>query len=98
MHRLYRRRQQQVQSQPGLRDQEQSPRLRHRVGNYLKNSMLRIYGKFVTLHAFIRRAILHVSFQVIYECEMNNDEGKLPEFPGITIKYFAPIPETFSKI
>ena len=60
--------------------------------------MLRIDGNFITLRSFIRYAIMHVSFQVIYECEMNNDKGKLPEFPGSTINYFVPIPEKSSKI
>merc|ERR1712060_307536 len=44
-----------------------------RERDYLKTILHRIYGKFMALRSFIRRAIQHVFFKVIYECEEHKD-------------------------
>ena len=40
-----------------------------RVRDYLKTLLHPSYGKFMALRSFARRAIQHVFFKVIYECE-----------------------------
>merc|ERR1711920_1197072 len=49
----------------------------------------RIYGKFMALRSFIRRAIQHVFFKVIYESENHNGVGELLEILGSIINGFA---------
>merc|ERR1719160_395732 len=60
-----------------------------RERDYLKTILHRIYGKFMALRSFIRRAIQHVFFKVIYECEMHNGVGELLEILGSIINGFA---------
>eukprot|EP00928_Gymnodinium_smaydae_P038138 TRINITY_DN2635_c0_g1_i1.p1 TRINITY_DN2635_c0_g1~~TRINITY_DN2635_c0_g1_i1.p1 ORF type:complete len:472 (-),score=144.48 TRINITY_DN2635_c0_g1_i1:63-1478(-) len=60
-----------------------------RERDYLKTILHRIYGKFMALRAFIRRAIQHVFFKVIYECETHNGVGELLEILGSIINGFA---------
>merc|ERR1712032_609603 len=49
----------------------------------------RVYGKFMALRAFVRRAIQHVFFKVAYECGMHNGVGELLEILGSIINGFA---------
>jgi len=60
-----------------------------RERDYLKTILHRIYGKFMALRSFIRRAIQHVFFKVIYECETHNGVGELLEILGSIINGFA---------
>jgi len=60
-----------------------------RERDYLKTILYRIYGKFMALRSFIRRAIQHVFFKVIYECETHNGVGELLEILGSIINGFA---------
>jgi len=60
-----------------------------RERDYLKTILHRIYGKFMALRAFVRRAIQHVFFKVIYECETHNGVGELLEILGSIINGFA---------
>jgi len=60
-----------------------------RERDYLKTILHRIYGKFMALRSFIRRAIQHVFFKVIYECEIHNGVGELLEILGSIINGFA---------
>jgi len=60
-----------------------------RERDYLKTIMHRIYGKFMALRPFIRQAIQHVFFKVIYECETHNGVGELLEILGSIINGFA---------
>jgi len=60
-----------------------------RERDYLKTILHRVYGKFMALRSFIRRAIQHVFFKVIYECESHNGVGELLEILGSIINGFA---------
>merc|ERR1719235_2224198 len=60
-----------------------------RERDYLKTILYRVYGKFMALRSFIRRAIQHAFFKVIYECEMHNGVGELLEILGSIINGFA---------
>jgi len=60
-----------------------------RERDYLKTILHRTYGKFMALRSFIRRAIQHVFFKVIYECETHNGVGELLEILGSIINGFA---------
>merc|ERR1719359_892804 len=60
-----------------------------RERDYLKTILHRVYGKFMALRSFIRRAIQHVFFKVIYECEIHNGIGELLEILGSIINGFA---------
>jgi serine/threonine-protein phosphatase 2A regulatory subunit B' len=60
-----------------------------RERDYLKTILHRIYGKFMALRSFIRRAIQNVFFKVIYECETHNGVGELLEILGSIINGFA---------
>merc|ERR1712038_565208 len=60
-----------------------------RERDYLKTILHRVYGKFMALRSFIRRAIQHVFFKVIYECELHNGVGELLEILGSIINGFA---------
>jgi serine/threonine-protein phosphatase 2A regulatory subunit B' len=60
-----------------------------RERDYIKTILHRIYGKFMALRAFVRRAIQHVFFKVIYECETHNGVGELLEILGSIINGFA---------
>jgi serine/threonine-protein phosphatase 2A regulatory subunit B' len=60
-----------------------------RERDYLKTILHRVYGKFMALRSFIRRAIQHVFFKVIYECETHNGVGELLEILGSIINGFA---------
>ncbi|CAE7444088.1 B'ETA [Symbiodinium sp. KB8] len=60
-----------------------------RERDYVKTITHRIYGKFMALRAFIRRAIQNTFFKVMYECEMHNGVGELLEILGSIINGFA---------
>jgi serine/threonine-protein phosphatase 2A regulatory subunit B' len=55
----------------------------------LKTTLHRIYGKFLTLRAFIRRSINNVFFQFMYETERFNGIAELLEILGSIINGFA---------
>jgi len=60
-----------------------------RERDYLKTILHRVYGKFMALRSFIRRAIQHAFFKVIYECDIHNGVGELLEILGSIINGFA---------
>jgi len=60
-----------------------------REREYLKTILHRIYGKYMGLRAFIRRAINYVFFRVMYETERHNGIGELLEILGSIINGFA---------
>merc|ERR1719149_400668 len=60
-----------------------------RERDYLKTILHRVYGKFMALRSFIRRAIQHTFFKVIYESEIHNGVGELLEILGSIINGFA---------
>lgn len=60
-----------------------------RERDYLKTILHRIYGKFMALRSFIRRAIQHVFLKVIFESETHNGVGELLEILGSIINGFA---------
>jgi serine/threonine-protein phosphatase 2A regulatory subunit B' len=60
-----------------------------RERDYLKTILHRVYGKFMALRSFIRRAIQHTFFKVIYECDIHNGVGELLEILGSVINGFA---------
>lgn len=60
-----------------------------REREYLKTILHRIYGKYMGLRAFIRRAINYVFFRVMYESEKHNGIGELLEILGSIINGFA---------
>ncbi|KAI9310582.1 serine/threonine-protein phosphatase 2A regulatory subunit delta isoform [Dichotomocladium elegans] len=60
-----------------------------RERDLLKTILHRIYGKFLGLRAFIRRAISNIFFQFIYETEKFNGIAELLEIMGSIINGFA---------
>jgi len=60
-----------------------------RERDYLKTILHRIYGKFMSLRAFIRRAIQQTFYKVLYEGDMYNGVGELLEIMGSIINGFA---------
>mmetsp|Transcript_85404 Transcript_85404/g.183047 ORF Transcript_85404/g.183047 Transcript_85404/m.183047 type:complete len:473 (-) Transcript_85404:114-1532(-) len=60
-----------------------------RERDYLKTILHRVYGKFMTLRACVRRGIQHAFFKVIYECEAHNGVSELLEILGSIINGFA---------
>ncbi|KAI9281610.1 phosphatase 2A regulatory B subunit-domain-containing protein [Sporodiniella umbellata] len=60
-----------------------------RERDFLKTILHRIYGKFLNLRAFIRRAINNLFFQFIYETERFNGIAELLEILGSIINGFA---------
>jgi serine/threonine-protein phosphatase 2A regulatory subunit B' len=60
-----------------------------RERDYLKTILHRVYGKFMALRSFIRRAIQQTFFKVIYECDVHNGVGELLEILGSIINGFA---------
>ena len=61
----------------------------HRERDYLKTILHRIYAKFMSLRAFIRKAINHVFFIFIYEHDRHNGIAELLEILGSIINGFA---------
>ncbi|CAK5280924.1 unnamed protein product [Mycena citricolor] len=60
-----------------------------RERDFLKTTLHRIYGKFVSLRAFIRRSINNVFFHFVYETEKHNGIAELLEILGAIINGFA---------
>lgn len=60
-----------------------------RERDYLKTILHRIYAKFMSLRAFIRKAINNVFFIFIYETERHNGIAELLEILGSIINGFA---------
>jgi serine/threonine-protein phosphatase 2A regulatory subunit B' len=60
-----------------------------RERDFLKTILHRIYGKFLNLRAFIRRAINNIFFQFIYETDRFNGIAELLEILGSIINGFA---------
>ena len=54
----------------------------------LKTTLHRIYGKFLSLRAFIRRSINNLFFQFIYETERHNGIAELLEILGRYVFFF----------
>lgn len=61
----------------------------HRERDYLKTILHRIYAKFMSLRAFIRKAINNVFYTFIYETEKHNGIAELLEILGSIINGFA---------
>eukprot|EP00916_Digyalum_oweni_P020364 GHVL01033912.1.p1 GENE.GHVL01033912.1~~GHVL01033912.1.p1 ORF type:complete len:508 (-),score=92.08 GHVL01033912.1:176-1699(-) len=60
-----------------------------RERDYLKTILHRIYGKFMALRSFVRKAIQHLFFKFIYEVETHNGLAELLEILGSIINGFA---------
>lgn len=61
----------------------------HRERDYLKTILHRIYAKFMSLRAFIRKAINNTFWVFIYETEKHNGIAELLEILGSIINGFA---------
>lgn len=61
----------------------------HRERDYLKTILHRIYAKFMSLRAFIRKAINNIFYIFIYETKQHNGIGELLEILGSIINGFA---------
>jgi len=61
----------------------------HRERDYLKTILHRIYAKFMSLRAYIRKAINSVFFVFIYETQRHNGIAELLEILGSIINGFA---------
>ncbi|ORZ11468.1 phosphatase 2A regulatory B subunit-domain-containing protein [Absidia repens] len=60
-----------------------------RERDLLKTTLHRIYGKFLSLRAFIRKSIRHLFYQFIYETQQFNGVTELLEILGSIINGFA---------
>eukprot|EP00753_Platysulcus_tardus_P009462 PLAT212.17.p2 GENE.PLAT212.17~~PLAT212.17.p2 ORF type:complete len:478 (+),score=262.43 PLAT212.17:325-1758(+) len=60
-----------------------------RERDYLKTILHRIYGKFMSHRAFVRRTISNVFFRFVFETERHNGIGELLEILGSIINGFA---------
>eukprot|EP00123_Amoebidium_parasiticum_P016978 comp23667_c0_seq2/m.40466 comp23667_c0_seq2/g.40466 ORF comp23667_c0_seq2/g.40466 comp23667_c0_seq2/m.40466 type:complete len:568 (-) comp23667_c0_seq2:221-1924(-) len=60
-----------------------------RERDFLKTTLHRIYGKFLTLRAFVRKSINNIFYQFIYETEHHNGVAELLEILGSIINGFA---------
>lgn len=60
-----------------------------RERDFLKTTLHRIYGKFLTLRAFIRRSINNIFYQFVYEKGHHNGIAELLEILGSIINGFA---------
>eukprot|EP01086_Lenisia_limosa_P015146 TRINITY_DN4750_c0_g1_i2.p1 TRINITY_DN4750_c0_g1~~TRINITY_DN4750_c0_g1_i2.p1 ORF type:complete len:563 (-),score=164.13 TRINITY_DN4750_c0_g1_i2:89-1777(-) len=60
-----------------------------RERDFLKTTLHRIYGKFLSLRAFIRKSIAHIFFEYVYESEKHNGIAELLEILGSIINGFA---------
>eukprot|EP00732_Lithocolla_globosa_P003280 Lithocolla_globosa_v1_NODE_2556_length_1955_cov_492.368947.p1 type:complete len:257 gc:universal NODE_2556_length_1955_cov_492.368947:1362-592(-) len=60
-----------------------------RERDFLKTTLHRIYGKFLSLRAFIRKSINDIFFQFIYETERHSGIAELLEILGSIINGFA---------
>ncbi|ODQ64185.1 protein phosphatase 2A regulatory B subunit [Nadsonia fulvescens var. elongata DSM 6958] len=60
-----------------------------REREYLKTILHRLYGKFLSLRAFIRKSINNIFFEFIYETDRFNGTAELLEILGSIINGFA---------
>lgn len=60
-----------------------------RERDLLKTVLHRIYGKFLNLRSFIRKAVSHVFLEFIYETDRHNGISEFLEFLGSIINGFA---------
>eukprot|EP00056_Hartaetosiga_gracilis_P008945 m.128288 g.128288 ORF g.128288 m.128288 type:complete len:537 (-) comp13024_c0_seq1:1752-3362(-) len=60
-----------------------------RERDFLKTSLHRIYGKFLSMRVFIRRSIHHIFLRFIYETERHNGIAELLEILGSIINGFT---------
>ncbi|MCO5601613.1 hypothetical protein L7F22_055736 [Adiantum nelumboides] len=60
-----------------------------RERDYLKTILHRIYGKFMVLRPFIRKAISNLFYRFIFETEKSNGVGEMLEILGSIINGFA---------
>ena len=60
-----------------------------RERDYLKTTLHRIYGKFLSLRPFIRRAMSEIFFHYVYETERHNGINELLEILGSIINGFG---------
>lgn len=60
-----------------------------RERDYLKTILHRIYGKFMSHRAFIRKSISNVFYRFVFETERHNGVGELLEILGSIINGFA---------
>jgi serine/threonine-protein phosphatase 2A regulatory subunit B' len=60
-----------------------------RERDYVKTTLHRMYGKFMTYRSFIRKAISQVFYQYIYDTGRHNGIGELLEILGSIINGFA---------
>lgn len=60
-----------------------------RERDYLKTILHRIYGKFMSHRAFIRKSISNVFYRFVFETERHNGIGELLEILGSIINGFA---------
>jgi serine/threonine-protein phosphatase 2A regulatory subunit B' len=60
-----------------------------RERDYVKTTLHRMYGKFMTYRSFIRKAISQVFYRYIYETGRHNGIGELLEILGSIINGFA---------
>ncbi|EER07352.1 Serine/threonine protein phosphatase 2A 57 kDa regulatory subunit B' beta isoform, putative [Perkinsus marinus ATCC 50983] len=60
-----------------------------RERDYLKTILHRIYGKFMALRAFIRKAMQNLFYKIIYESEYHNGIEELLEIFGSIVNGFA---------
>ncbi|ETO09759.1 delta isoform of regulatory subunit B56, protein phosphatase 2A [Reticulomyxa filosa] len=60
-----------------------------RERDYLKTILHRIYGKFMSLRSFVRKAVNNIFFQIIYENEKHPGVAELLEILGSIINGFA---------
>eukprot|EP00475_Leptophrys_vorax_P002971 TRINITY_DN11702_c0_g1_i1.p1 TRINITY_DN11702_c0_g1~~TRINITY_DN11702_c0_g1_i1.p1 ORF type:complete len:492 (-),score=143.96 TRINITY_DN11702_c0_g1_i1:48-1523(-) len=69
-----------------------------RERDYLKTILHRIYGKFMSLRLFIRRAIQNAFFEFVYDTEKHAGVGEILEILGSIINGFAlPLKEEHKK-
>uniref|UniRef100_A0A0N5AC32 Serine/threonine protein phosphatase 2A regulatory subunit n=1 Tax=Syphacia muris TaxID=451379 RepID=A0A0N5AC32_9BILA len=60
-----------------------------REREFLKTTLHRIYGKFLSLRAFMRKQFNNIFYTFIYECDRHNGIGELLEILGSIINGFA---------
>eukprot|EP00049_Salpingoeca_infusionum_P002407 m.56376 g.56376 ORF g.56376 m.56376 type:complete len:541 (-) comp11562_c0_seq1:282-1904(-) len=60
-----------------------------RERDFLKTTLHRIYGKFLSLRGFIRRSVNHIFLQFVYETQHHNGIAELLEILGSIINGFA---------
>jgi serine/threonine-protein phosphatase 2A regulatory subunit B' len=60
-----------------------------RERDYLKTTLHRIYGKFLSLRSFVRKAMKHIFITFVYETEKHNGIAELLEILGSIVNGFT---------